>query len=73
VCPLRGRHEHAWAPTPPAAFVDVDGAWRDTRAITTFTGPHALGRARCPIPSWHQHAVFVDDEARRHEDARERE
>ena len=57
VCPLRGRHEHAWPPTPPSAFVDDDGAWRDTRAIVSFDGPHDLDGHRCNTTGWHQHAL----------------
>ena len=57
VCPLRGRHEHTWPPTPLSAFVDDDGAWRDMRAIVSFEGPHALSGRRCSKTGWHQHAL----------------
>lgn len=57
VCPLRGRHEHGWPPTPPSAFVDDAGAWRDTRAIVSFSGAHTLSGRRCGVVGWHQHAL----------------
>jgi hypothetical protein len=57
VCPLQGRHEHGWAPTPSSEFVAEAGAWRDTRAIVAFPGPHALGGRRCGTVGWHRHAV----------------
>ncbi len=58
VCPVRGRHEHVYPPVPAAAFVDDDGAWRDTRAIVSFSGPHLWQSGRqCTIPRYHQHAT----------------
>ncbi|MBM4280654.1 MAG: hypothetical protein FJ137_07790 [Deltaproteobacteria bacterium] len=57
VCPLGERHQHPWPPTPAAAFVLDDGAWRDTRTIASFPGPHALGRGHCATSRWHQHAL----------------
>jgi hypothetical protein len=57
VCPLRDRHVHPWGPVPAAAFVLDDGAWRDTRTIVSFSGPHALDRGRCATNRWHQHAL----------------
>jgi hypothetical protein len=60
VCPLQGRHAHGWPPAPASAFVDDDGAWRDTRRIVSFPGPHRLGARRCAIPTLHQHALDDD-------------
>jgi hypothetical protein len=57
VCPLQGRHTHGWPPAPAAAFIDDHGAWRDTRRITTFPGPHRLGARACTIPTLHRHAL----------------
>lgn len=57
VCPVRGRHEHVYPPVPAAAFVDDNGAWRDTRAIVSFSGPHPWPGRPCTIPRYHQHAA----------------
>lgn len=56
-CPLTGPHEHLYPPVPPAAFVDDHGAWRETRALTGFDGPHRWKNGRCTRPTWHQHVV----------------
>lgn len=57
VCPVRGRHEHVYPPVPAAAFVDDNGAWRDTRTIVSFSGPHPWPGRPCTIPRYHQHAT----------------
>ncbi len=57
VCPLQGRHTHGWPPAPAVSFVDDDGAWRDTRRMAPFAGPHRLGTRRCAIPALHHHAI----------------
>ncbi len=58
VCPVSGRHEHTYPPVPAEFFVDVTGAWRDTRRIESFAGPHAWHGRRCTISRYHQHAVM---------------
>jgi hypothetical protein len=59
VCPLRGRHLHAYPPVPPAAFVLVGDAWRDQRPRLAFRGPHVWRSGRCSLPSWHEHVVVT--------------
>lgn len=61
VCPVSGRHEHIYPPVPDAFFVDDAGAWRDTRPIGSFTGPHPWRRRRCGIARYHQHAINPGD------------
>ena len=61
VCPIQGRHEHVYPPVPKAFFVDVGGAWRDVRAITSFTGPHRWRGGICQTSRFHQHAVAPGD------------
>ena len=57
VCPLTGAHNHYYPPVPPTAFVDDNGAWRETRKLQPFDGPHAWKRGRCTQSSWHQHVA----------------
>jgi hypothetical protein len=57
VCPLTTRHAHPWPPVPAEAFVQREGAWRDTRRIVALVGPHPLDGGRCERTGWHQHAL----------------
>ena len=57
VCPVAGRHDHVYPPVPPEAFVDDNGAWRETRSLRGFDGPHRWKNGRCTPPTWHQHVI----------------
>lgn len=57
VCPLQGRHTHGWPPSPQRAFVDDNGAWRETRRLVSYAGAHSVGDRRCAVPTLHQHAI----------------
>jgi hypothetical protein len=57
VCPLQGRHDHVYPAVPRAAFVDVDGAAKDTRRFVAFKGPHPWLHGRCSLSTWHQHVA----------------
>ena len=61
VCPVSGRHEHIYPPVPAAFFVDDAGAWRDTRPIHSFAGPHPWRGRGCAVARYHQHAIAPGD------------
>jgi hypothetical protein len=68
VCPVFGRHAHVYPPTPRQAFVDDNGAARDTRTLLSFSGPHPWHGRTCTLPVVHQHAADDGDDVRAGDD-----
>lgn len=55
VCPVESRHLHPYPPVPRAAFVDEQGAARDTRPIVAFFDPHPHAGRTCVMFGLHYH------------------
>ncbi len=55
VCAISERHTHGYPPVPAAAFIDDEGAARDSRELYAYVDPHPHHGRTCFRERWHLH------------------